>query len=89
MSDSNNIPLITMMSLTVGLTFGAMVMSSISARSVAADCKCSDETAHSYATYTAVTCGLSSLIIAIALGLYIYRKEVVSGLSAAIKTKSA
>ena len=88
MSESN-VPLITMMSLTVGLTFGAMIMSAISARSVAADCKCTDDTAHSYATYTAVTCGLSSLLIAIALGFYIYRKEAIGVLSNAIKTKSA
>lgn len=88
MTDTN-IPLVTMMSITVGLTFGAMILSAMSARSIAADCKCTDDTAHSYSTYTAVACGLSSLFIAVALGLYLYREEIVSGLSNAIKTKTA
>jgi hypothetical protein len=91
MSDntSSNIPLMVMMGTTIGLSFAAMVMSSMSASHISENCKCTDDTAHSYATYTAVTCGLSALIIAIALGLYIYRKEVVYGLNNIVKSKSS
>jgi Mg/Co/Ni transporter MgtE len=88
-TSSANIPLMVMMGTTIGLSFAAMVMSSMAASHISENCKCTDGTAHSYATYTAVTCGLSALIIAIALGLYIYRKEVLSGLNAAVKSKSS
>jgi ABC-type sulfate transport system permease component len=76
----NNTTLIIMMVITIVLLFVAMVLSSM-ASSAASSCTCpdGDDSAHRYSMYTAVVCGLAALAVGAALGLYIYRDEVSSG----------
>ena len=64
------------------LLFLSMVLSAM-ASSAAADC--TDDTAHRYAMYAAILCGISVVVMSIAIGVYYYRDEIRTSVGKGVK----
>ena len=76
MGGEHNMALIIMMIIAIILLFVAMVLSAMA--SSAAKKESSKGTAHKYSMYAAVVCGISVLLIGIALVIYFNRETISS-----------
>lgn len=71
----HNIALILMMAIAIVILFASMVLSAMASSDVKKTCP-KDEKAHKYSMYSALVAGLAVLLIAIAMMIYIFRRDI-------------